>query len=144
MAGLCALSLMGFAFFVMGRGESVHVESHWGGLGGGLGGWTVSNSLACLLLAISFGAFTTALSVQEHRPDLIERFGGAIRLAQERRFAFDKAPQIDSGGRLYFHGQASSVEIQKEILRQIELVDPVYRFIDAEVRPPKQAEDGKK
>src|SRR5438067_1830836 len=131
MAVLCVLSLGGFAYFVI-QGESIRVESHWGGLGGGLGGWTMSNALAFLLLGIAFGAFAATLSMQEHRPDLIERFSGAIRLAQERRFVFDKQPQVNSEGRVYFHGVAASEEIQKEIFREIELVDPVYRFIDAD------------
>jgi len=137
MAVLSALSLAGFAYFVM-RQERIRIESHWGGLGGGLGGWTISNPLACLVLAIAFGALCVALSMQQQKPDLLERFNGAIRLAQERSFQFDKPPQIDSAGRLYFHGVAASEPIQKEIFRQIELVDPVYRFIDAEVRvsPP--------
>lgn len=30
-------------------------ESHWGGLGGGLGGWRVSTSLVYLMAAIAFG-----------------------------------------------------------------------------------------
>jgi hypothetical protein len=32
-----------------------HIESHWGGLGGGVGGWRISTSLVYLTGAIAFG-----------------------------------------------------------------------------------------
>jgi hypothetical protein len=44
------------------RYEPPRIESHWGGIGGGLGGWHISPSLAYLVAAIAFGAmFTTIL-----------------------------------------------------------------------------------
>jgi hypothetical protein len=34
-------------------GRTVNVESHWGGLGGGIGGWTVSSPLIALVIALA-------------------------------------------------------------------------------------------
>ena len=44
--------------------EAPRVETHWGGLGGGLGGWRISASLAYLVAAIAFGAMFTAFSTR--------------------------------------------------------------------------------
>lgn len=50
----------GFSASVRG-GDWPRLETSWGGLGGGLGGWRLSPALACLLGALLFGgAFTTA------------------------------------------------------------------------------------
>jgi hypothetical protein len=40
---------------VLERGVNLQVESHWGGIGGGLGGWRVSSSLTYLAMAAVFG-----------------------------------------------------------------------------------------
>jgi hypothetical protein len=54
------------------KGEDVELESNWGGLGGGLGGWRVS-SVACLsLMAVIFAASAVvtaakAAAVAEHQ-----------------------------------------------------------------------------
>ncbi len=39
-------------------GESLGVESHWGGLGGGVGGWRVSRPVGYLFCVMTFGALT--------------------------------------------------------------------------------------
>jgi hypothetical protein len=38
------------------RGETFGVESHWGGLGGGVGGWRISAPLGYFVCAVTFGA----------------------------------------------------------------------------------------
>lgn len=43
-------------------------ESHWGGLGGGLGGWRVSPSLLYLMGALGFASAVVALGA-ERTPD---------------------------------------------------------------------------
>ena len=57
----------GFATSVR-HGEWPRLETSWGGLGGGLGGWRLSPALDCLLGALAFGgAFTLAtLSAADH------------------------------------------------------------------------------
>ena len=37
------------------RREPPHIETHWGGFGGGLGGWTFSRAIIYLIVAIVFG-----------------------------------------------------------------------------------------
>ena len=41
-------------FMVSLKMDTPRIESHWGGLGGGLGGWEFSHSLAYLLAAVIF------------------------------------------------------------------------------------------
>jgi hypothetical protein len=44
------------------RGQPFGVESHWGGLGGGLGGWRVSPQVIYLVAALVFAGMLTALA----------------------------------------------------------------------------------
>lgn len=45
-------------------------ESHWGGLGGGLGGWRVSPSLLYLLGALGFASAVVALGAERPEPNV--------------------------------------------------------------------------
>ncbi len=57
------VAALGSALFVMvwgllrsvERGESIEVTTHWGGLGGGLGGWRVSPPVIFLVGTLCFG-----------------------------------------------------------------------------------------
>lgn len=62
---LGALAVASFGMFIhsLGGGDGVGVESHWGGIGGGVGGWRVTTPLIFLLLTIFFAGLLTA-SVQ--------------------------------------------------------------------------------
>src|SRR6185369_4743846 len=52
-----------WAFFTTAQHDPPRIESHWGGLGGSLGGWHMSASMAYLLAAVAFGAmFTTVVA----------------------------------------------------------------------------------
>lgn len=50
------------AFRQVIRGDGFSVESHWGGFGGGLGGWRVSTPLVCLLAGLALLLMVTMLS----------------------------------------------------------------------------------
>jgi hypothetical protein len=50
------------------RYDPPRLDSHWGGFGGGLGGWHMSASLAFLLGAIAFGLMFTAVVREPPRP----------------------------------------------------------------------------
>ncbi len=69
-APLVAVSLLMIVLgLVMGfvreaRQEPPQIETHWGGLGGGLGGWRISASLAYLVAALAFGGMFTAFSTR--------------------------------------------------------------------------------
>src|SRR5262245_39996121 len=42
----------------IGRGDLPRLDSHWGGFGGGLGGWQISPSLMYLVASIAFAILT--------------------------------------------------------------------------------------
>jgi hypothetical protein len=51
-------------FYSMVINVPVQIETHWGGFGGGMGGWRLSPTLAYLVAALVFGGlFTTTLLV---------------------------------------------------------------------------------
>lgn len=58
-----SLALLFLAVTEIFRGEPPAVESHWGGFGGGLGGWRISSSLAYLLAALFLGGLFGALTL---------------------------------------------------------------------------------
>src|SRR5439155_21104920 len=62
------LIFLGLFVWTMERGGSLQVESHWGGIGGGLGGWRASASLAYLLAAIAFGVLFAFFVIRLDRP----------------------------------------------------------------------------
>lgn len=54
LLGSVALVAAGSAISRFQKGDRVELESHWGGLGGGLGGWRVSAVTMLSLLALMF------------------------------------------------------------------------------------------
>jgi hypothetical protein len=60
LLGITLMFVWGFIATV--RRESPRIESHWGGFGGGLGGWRISESLAYLVGAMVFGALFTTVA----------------------------------------------------------------------------------
>jgi hypothetical protein len=63
----------------------IYIESHWGGIGGGLGGWRVSRSLVFLVTtAVTFALTADALN-ERVGPDLRERYRAALNLAGRQR-----------------------------------------------------------
>jgi hypothetical protein len=50
------------------RGVSPQIETHWGGIGGGLGGWRISLSLTYLLAAAVFGVLFAFFVLQLEAP----------------------------------------------------------------------------
>lgn len=48
-------------------GEPLGIESHWGGLGGGVGGWRISRPIVYLLSVITFAALT-AVAMSSYLP----------------------------------------------------------------------------
>lgn len=45
-------------------GHKVGIESHWGGLGGGLGGWRISSALCFLIGSLVFAGALSALAIR--------------------------------------------------------------------------------
>lgn len=49
---------------LLSSGHALSMESHWGGLGGGMGGWRLSRLMVFFILAIFFGGLTATLVTQ--------------------------------------------------------------------------------
>jgi hypothetical protein len=67
LAGLLILGVIvlfcGFSFMTSVRKDGpLSFESHWGGLGGGVGGWRMSESLTYLMATIVFGVLFLVLA----------------------------------------------------------------------------------
>lgn len=67
IAALLVVLLTGFARS-LGRGEGVGVESHWGGLGGGISGFQVSTPMVYLLGIILLLAIACAVAWRAYPP----------------------------------------------------------------------------
>ena len=52
----------------LGRGESLGVESHWGGLGGSSGGWRLLPATGLAILTLSFTGAAIAVAVGDRKP----------------------------------------------------------------------------
>jgi len=71
--GLLGIGTLVFLFLFVGRlqrGGAPKIETHWGGIGGGLGGWRMSSSLGYLVVAI---ILTTCFSMLLLKLDEKER-----------------------------------------------------------------------
>jgi hypothetical protein len=67
---VAAITLILFFQFVeeMRKGSETGIETHWGGFGGGLGGWSISRPLVYLLAALAFGCLLAVLSAEGLKP----------------------------------------------------------------------------
>jgi len=67
---LSIVTLIFVALFIyeLWQGRAPMIESHWGGIGGGGGGWRMSNSLAYLLAMFGIAALLVVVHVREFRP----------------------------------------------------------------------------
>lgn len=72
LTGCLALLSLAFTFllflYAARDGQPMEIRAHWGGLGGGLGGWRVSMPLICLAAAISFGVMATVVNLPAQAP----------------------------------------------------------------------------
>ena len=66
VAGSIALVAAAHAIRLLGQGETIELQSQWGGLGGGLGGWRITPVTSLVLLALAFGV--SAVGIGLHRP----------------------------------------------------------------------------
>lgn len=75
-----------FLFETIARGGRVTIESRWAGLGGGLGGWTVSAALIYLGGAMFFGGATAVIAVD---------YLNSERAKASQQFDLQKAREAD-------------------------------------------------
>jgi hypothetical protein len=58
------------------EGDTPQIESHWGGIGGGLGGWRMSRSLGYLLVAAALTVLFTVFLLRFPAPEGSKQDGG--------------------------------------------------------------------
>jgi hypothetical protein len=76
------------------RGGSPRIESHWGGIGGGLGGWRLSRSLSYLLVAACCAVVFCAFIFQfEARPESVRETAKATA-TQPTNAVADPKPDV--------------------------------------------------
>lgn len=63
MLGLGSLFCAFQTHFTLASGEAFEIRSHWGGLGGGIGGWSVSRPVVLVTLAVLLGGLAILLSL---------------------------------------------------------------------------------
>ena len=138
---IVVLSLFGLCFTVFLRtlflGDKLVFESNWGGLGGGLSGWSLSASLIFLLLSmILLVLLVVAIGTASPQTDVRERYGAALNFAAQRGIQFDKV-QI-AGGKLILNGTAPSATAVYAFWDQVKLANPIYDDLEAQltVRTP--------
>jgi uncharacterized integral membrane protein len=75
------------AIELIGEGETIEMQSQWGGLGGVLGGWRLSPVTSLVLLAFAFAGGAIGVAIQSKQPD-----GSEARPASEKSItAHDQA-----------------------------------------------------
>ena len=108
LTGILSVSML--VLFLMALDtEPVSIHSRWSGLGGGLGGWTMSLSLVFLAGALFFGAATAVVAVQ---------YLQSQQTAAQREFELQKAKEADER-RYQDADKARTMELEKARLAAI-------------------------
>lgn len=119
------------------EGDKLVFESNWGGLGGGLSGWSLSRPLTFMLLSIGFLALlVVAIGTASPQTDVRERYRAALNFAAQRGIQFDTV-QI-AGGKLILKGTAPSATAVNAFWDQVKLANPIYDDFETQltVRTP--------
>jgi hypothetical protein len=134
--------------FVRGIEHDGHLsfESHWGGLGGGLGGWRISSSVVFLLTtAILLAAFLYAVDAAG-QPAVRERYRAAINFGESKGMRFSK--RYVAYGKLWLVGSPpkdkdkDDAAVVNQFWDQVKLANPAYNDIVVDLTqaaPPKPA-----
>jgi hypothetical protein len=124
---LVAVFTTSFVLFIrsMEKENRLAIESNWGGLGGGLGGWRVSSTLTFLLTSVAlFALLVTAISADPPSPDLLERYRAAINVAEHEGIRFQSQNVV--GRKLYLKGATPSLTASNDFWNQVKLVHPLF------------------
>lgn len=92
VGGVSTVLAVPYAYEAVRREEGIAFETHWGGLGGGLGGWRVSPAAALCLLALILCSSTVAVTLIEV-PKPPPREKSTEQQAAEKKAADDKAAE---------------------------------------------------
>jgi hypothetical protein len=147
LAPLIFVSVLAVAAFLMYlRTEDIPAfESHWGGLGGALGGWRISRALSTLILSV-FLCFVTGMVARHaigaaraqyalaHKSDAqsIDKYQSVLRYLSHAGFRLETLSV--RGGRVYLSGVAPTEQAKNGIWTQIKLANPKLDDIHADIR----------
>jgi hypothetical protein len=132
-----ALMFTLFLFSSLWEDDEIRVESNWGGLGGGLSGWSMSTPLVYLLIALgTLALLVMAISSEKPQADLRERYRSAVNLGVQKGIQFE-TPVI-AGGKLLLKGTAPSQAVVNQFWDQLKLANPIPDdvTVDLSVKPP--------
>lgn len=141
-----ALSFTLFLFYSFRRDDGVGVEGNWGGLGGGLSGWSISTPLIYLLISVGILALLVMAITTEKpqgadkpQPDLRERYRSAVNFGVQKGIQFDTPVVV--GGKLLLKGTAPSQPVVSQFWDQLKLANPLSDdvVVDLTVKPPAPA-----
>jgi hypothetical protein len=81
----------GYLFFQsLERGSRPRFETHWGGLGGGVGGWQITASMSYLIAALAFGTLFSLFVLRLDEPEIARRLEASLQKLQGERRAETK------------------------------------------------------
>jgi hypothetical protein len=139
-------------FESMQSGGQMSIDSHWGGIGGGLGGWKISASLTYFLMTVALLALLGSILSsspalnrdleQERFASLVEKYYGALQVARQNKIA----PHVRMiGDHLLITGQSPGTEASNALWNAIKAIDPQYHDIQVALgTPPAEASSAKK
>ena len=122
--------------------DGIRVESNWGGLGGGLSGWSISTPLVYLLIAAGVLALLV-MAISSEKPqadkpqaDLRERYRSAVNLGLQKGIQFETP--VVAGGKLLLKGTAPSQAVVNQFWDQLKLANPMSDdvTVDLTTKPP--------
>lgn len=118
------------------RDSRPQFEGHWGGLGGGVGGWRISQSIVYLVLAVAMGLMGTniAITLINRRPPAIaavDKYQSVVRLMAQLNV---RAIQTyEQGNKVTIKGEAPDEAAKDRIWDQIKLVNPALDDVIADI-----------
>jgi uncharacterized integral membrane protein len=88
--GSAALGAAARAIRLIGEGQTIELQSQWGGLGGTIGGWRLSPATSLILLALVFAGAAVSVSMPAKPGGATEPATGSA--AADRQTERDKGP----------------------------------------------------
>jgi len=119
-------------FSMLRYGARLSIDAHWGGLGGGLGGWRISPALAFLILGtVALSLLFLGLPKIPTSPDLKLKYGSMLRVARLQGVTV-KNFHVE-GDRLIFNASATDEKQINRVWDHVKLIDPDYTDLQASI-----------
>ena len=135
-SGVMTIIFVALFVFMTWMDPRPQIEGHWGGLGGGLGGWRIAPSILFLIAALGMGSITASLANNlaarpADRTGLSEKYQPVIRLMAELRVR--NIQWWEQSGKLRLQGEAADAIVKNRIWDQIKLVNPLFDDVTANI-----------